>query len=124
VSSSDIRRVRIASYERFEHQLIGIAQLLHRGSRRIHATSARALMHVGVQKRSADPEGCLGFARRGRSAQSEHGACGVEVGSLCHRRTISVHLILLDLACLPADSLAAEPVARFVNLDEMRPSWW
>ena len=123
VSLSDIRRARIASYERFGHQPIGIAQLLHRGSRRIHAMSARALMHVGVQKGSADPERCLGFAQRGRSAQPEHGACGVEFGRLRHRRTVALHLILLDHACVPADSLAAESGARFVNLDEMRPSW-
>jgi hypothetical protein len=36
---------------------------------------------------------------------------------------IALHLILLDRACVAADSLAAEPAARFVNLDEMRPSW-
>jgi hypothetical protein len=85
--------------------------------------SARALMHVGVQKGSADPEGLLGLVQRGRSAQSEHGACCVELGSLRHGRTIALHLILLDRACVPAESLAAEPGARFVNLDEMRPSW-
>jgi hypothetical protein len=52
----DIRRVRIAGDERFEHQLIGIVQLLHRGRRRIHAIMTRALMDVGVEKGSADPE--------------------------------------------------------------------
>jgi hypothetical protein len=117
---SDTRQVRIAREERVDHQPIRVAQLLHRSSRRIHAISARALVDVGVQKGSAEPEGRLGFAQRGRSAQSEHGACGVELGSLRHRRTIAWHLILLDRACVPADSLAVESAARFVNLDEMR----
>ena len=63
VSLSDIRRVQIVSYERFEHELIGIVQLLHRGSRRVHAISARALVHVRVQKGSADAEGGPGFAQ-------------------------------------------------------------
>jgi hypothetical protein len=101
VSSGDSRRVRIASRERFEHQLIGIVQLLHRGSRRVHAISARALVHVRVQKGSADPEGGPGFAQRWRSAQSEHRACSVELERLCHRRTIGLHSNLLR-ACVLA----------------------
>jgi hypothetical protein len=112
----------MASEERFDHQRMGIAQLLHRSSRRLRAMSARALMHVGVQKDSADPEGRPGFAQRGRSAQSEQGARDLELGSLLHRRSIALHLILLDRACGPADSFAAEPAERFVDLDEVRPT--